>query len=110
MTCCNSIDRPIIVNDPVTHQKILHIQSRSGTNIEIVFNIFEYHFYYITIHTFSNFLSNHTNRFYIYNRIENFFEEPICDGFLLLKDHAYDIYEQDEIIASIEPSVSIRLH
>lgn len=101
MTCCKTINTIQQIYFPTQQNEQRFICESNGQDIEIIFHIYEHHLYYLTIHVSTNFLVYDPTRFNVFNRTENMFEMPIGEGYLLLKEWSYDIYDRDEIILSL---------
>jgi hypothetical protein len=109
MTCYKTIQNPSTTIEHTTrNEKRVIINTDSG-DIELVINIYETHFFYLTINVNINFLSHEPTRFFVFNRSEGYIEEPIGNGFLLFKEFQYEIYDRDEMILSLNPSTTITM-
>lgn len=108
MTCCNIITPPTftIIDNQSTHQQRVMVDTSNG-QVELIMNFNEYGLFYLTIHIQSNFLYYDPYRFVIFNATEQRFEEPQGVGFLLFKNIQYEIYDRDEMILSLNPSMVI---
>jgi hypothetical protein len=107
MTCCNTITHPsLVVVHQATNQERIIVDTSTG-QVEVIINITEYGFLFLTIHIQTNFLVNETDRFMVFNCIEQHFEPSIGDGFILFKEFQYEIYDRDEMILSLNPSTLI---
>ena len=107
MTCCKTILNPYSVIDHTTRNEQRYTIHTDLGDVELIFNIYEYRFFYLTINIHTNYLSYDSNRFTVFNSTEGYIEEPLGDGFLLFKDFQYEIYDRDETILSLNPSTII---
>ena len=108
MTCCKSIHPTSCTIDQTTNQQRVTIQTDDG-DIDFIFNIYEYFFFYLTIHIHINYLNYNPTRFRIFNCVEGYFENTIGDGFLLCKDLPYEIYDNNQLILSLNPSTTLMI-
>ena len=107
MTCCKSIQSRIFLDHSYhPNPKQIIIESENG-EIEMVLNSYPYGFFYLTIQVFRNYLVNDPNRFRIYNRTQNIYEDPIFYGYLLMKDMSYDVYDGDQKIISFDANTFV---
>lgn len=106
MTCCNIINTPKVIDYANLNQQKVVCERDTG-EIELVFQIYPGQMSYLTIHVISNYLFYDPERFRIYNHVDHVFETPIGNGYILMKEWYYDIYDRDEIILSLCPSSEV---
>jgi len=108
MTCCKNILPPSSIDFTLPNHHTYLYHTDQG-DIQITLNVSLNDIYFIKIETMTNFLSYDTERFRIYNRTLNMFESPIGDGFMLLKECSYDLYDRNRIMLSLESNVVMSL-
>jgi len=109
MTCCKTINYPQQIDYSIPNQKRFIYETEDG-DIELILYIYAHQLFFLVINASSNFLTYEPTRFQIYNKVENVFEMPIGDGFLLFKEWSYDIYDRNNLICSMDSVSELLFH